>query len=513
MMPCSSGNSPTMPVTRSALASSAARSASDAVGAGHERHQRAGQRLQPLARARPACRARRGTPPGRASAGGSPADLAVLVPEEPGVRQPGAQHALVAGDDRRAAVAGLDVGDQRRSGGASAPSGVAQGEVLLVGAHGGDQHLGRQVHEGLVDAPSSGTGHSTRPVTSSSSAVVGDREALGRRQRSRAARDRCARRSAPSRTTLALAQLVHVVGEVAHRERARAPGSGGRGCASAGRDAADRRTAPPRRRAGTGSTAAAAPSGTRRRPSASTSARAARAITPGSSSARSSARRPAALAHAARTGPRPSCPRAPRACSRGRPGRAGSPRAPAPARRRAGPCARPTRSACCSGRPSTTRVSRRGVAKSCDRLRRRRDRRPSARRRRSARQVLARPSCMRAGISSESSSSSSSAIAQACAEMTAGAQPGLGAGLGQRAHAADVGGALGHADHAARVEQVEQVAGLQALVVGRQRQRRAPGSAGSGCSASAKCRNSSSVSATSKLKAEYSRSACRKTSP
>ena len=54
--------------------------------------------------------------------------------------------------------------------------------------------------------------------------------------------------------------------------------------------------------------------------------------------------------------------------------------------------------------------------------------------------------------------------------MAAGAQPGLGAGLGQGAHAADVGRALGDADHAARVQQVEQVAGLQALVVGRQRQ-------------------------------------------
>ena len=54
--------------------------------------------------------------------------------------------------------------------------------------------------------------------------------------------------------------------------------------------------------------------------------------------------------------------------------------------------------------------------------------------------------------------------------MAAAAQPGLAAGPRQRPHPADVGGALGDADHAAGVQQVEQVARLQALVVGRQRQ-------------------------------------------
>src|SRR5436309_2560449 len=49
-------------------------------------------------------------------------------------------------------------------------------------------------------------------------------------------------------------------------------------------------------------------------------------------------------------------------------------------------------------------------------------------------------------------------------------QPGLAARLGERADAADIGGALGHADDAARVEQVEEMARLQALIVSRQRQ-------------------------------------------
>jgi hypothetical protein len=46
----------------------------------------------------------------------------------------------------------------------------------------------------------------------------------------------------------------------------------------------------------------------------------------------------------------------------------------------------------------------------------------------------------------------------------------LGHGARQVADAADVGGALGHADGAARVQQVEAVGGLEHLLVGRQRQ-------------------------------------------
>ena len=48
-------------------------------------------------------------------------------------------------------------------------------------------------------------------------------------------------------------------------------------------------------------------------------------------------------------------------------------------------------------------------------------------------------------------------------------QPGFAAGSRQRPHPADIGGAFGDADDAARVEQVEQMARLQTLVIGRQR--------------------------------------------
>ncbi len=48
-------------------------------------------------------------------------------------------------------------------------------------------------------------------------------------------------------------------------------------------------------------------------------------------------------------------------------------------------------------------------------------------------------------------------------------QPHFTAVLGQRPDAADIGLAFGRRDGAAGIEQVEQMAGLQALVIGRQR--------------------------------------------
>ena len=46
--------------------------------------------------------------------------------------------------------------------------------------------------------------------------------------------------------------------------------------------------------------------------------------------------------------------------------------------------------------------------------------------------------------------------------------PGFAAALGQGADAADISGTFGNADHAAGIEKVEQMAGLDALVIGRQ---------------------------------------------
>ena len=76
--------------------------------------------------------------------------LAVLVPEETGVRQARAQDPLVAGRDRLALVGALHVGDHQEAWREVAVL-VGERQVFLVRAHRGGQHLGRQVHEPLLD--------------------------------------------------------------------------------------------------------------------------------------------------------------------------------------------------------------------------------------------------------------------------------------------------------------------------------------------------------------------------
>ena len=72
-----------------------------------------------------------------------------------GIGEARAQHAFVAGDDRRAAVLGLDIGDEGEPGGGVAIGG-AQREVALVDAHGDLHDLRRQVHVFVGDAPEQG---------------------------------------------------------------------------------------------------------------------------------------------------------------------------------------------------------------------------------------------------------------------------------------------------------------------------------------------------------------------
>src|SRR5690242_2554041 len=49
-------------------------------------------------------------------------------------------------------------------------------------------------------------------------------------------------------------------------------------------------------------------------------------------------------------------------------------------------------------------------------------------------------------------------------------EPALTASLGERAHASNVGRPLGHADHAARIEQIEAMTCLDAVIVSWQRE-------------------------------------------
>ena len=158
MMPCSSGNSPTMPVTRSALQSRAACVDLRGVGARHELGDLAGELAMRSTRSAWVPSLAWKTMSFSAGSRSSSAQLAVLVPEELGVAQPRAQHALVAVDDGLAAVARHDVGDDDEAVGELA---VLRGrrEIALVRPHGDDQHLGRHVHELRVD----GAEHRHRP--------------------------------------------------------------------------------------------------------------------------------------------------------------------------------------------------------------------------------------------------------------------------------------------------------------------------------------------------------------
>src|SRR5262245_36259940 len=117
-----------------------------------------------------------------------------------------------------------------------------------------------------------------------------------------------------------------------------------------------------------------------------------------------------------------------------------------------------------AGRPATTATRRRGVAKVLRSL----NSRPApasacpSKRARSSRARV----CMRDGISSENSSSRSSAIGAA----SLGLEPCGASRLGEVAHAQDMGLPLRHRDHAARIEQVEDMRGLDRLVVSGKRE-------------------------------------------
>ena len=73
--------------------------------------------------------------------------LQVLVPEEAAVGEARRQHLGVARRDQLAAVRRLDIGHGDEVRDQEAGLGIAHREILLVGAHGGADHLRRQVQE------------------------------------------------------------------------------------------------------------------------------------------------------------------------------------------------------------------------------------------------------------------------------------------------------------------------------------------------------------------------------
>jgi hypothetical protein len=90
--------------------------------------------------------------------------------------------------------------------------------------------------------------------------------------------------------------------------------------------------------------------------------------------------------------------------------------------------------------------------------------------------------------------------------------PRLTGALGQIAHAAHIAGALLHGDHAARLQQVEEMRGLDRLIIGGQRNIGLDAALRLGLGGG-KAANSASVSATSKLYFDISCSFFRNTSP
>ena len=77
--------------------------------------------------------------------------LEIGVVEEFGVREPRADHALVAGNDRLAAVLGLDIGDQDELVGELRRALLAQDKTFLIIADRCPDDLRRHAKEGVVE--------------------------------------------------------------------------------------------------------------------------------------------------------------------------------------------------------------------------------------------------------------------------------------------------------------------------------------------------------------------------
>ena len=194
MMPCSSGNSPTMSVSRSALASSAAALGllRQHVAAELLRRSRAAMRAHALARARPACPACCDRPPCPA-----PARAIRASSCGPGRRRTwrrpgaGAPRARCRRSTRLASAGRMLLTTRNLL--RQLACGVEQREVLLVRLHRQDQAFLRHVEELRLElARRSTLGRSTSAVTSSSSASssIGVRPCLARRRAAAGARSR-----------------------------------------------------------------------------------------------------------------------------------------------------------------------------------------------------------------------------------------------------------------------------------------------------------------------------------
>jgi hypothetical protein len=96
--------------------------------------------------------------------------LQIGLVEELRIREPRADHAPVAGNDRLAAVGGFGVRREDEAVGKAPGLRIAQHEAFLVDADGGADHLVGNLRNDSSNSPISTTGHSTSPATSLSNA-------------------------------------------------------------------------------------------------------------------------------------------------------------------------------------------------------------------------------------------------------------------------------------------------------------------------------------------------------
>ncbi len=154
--------------------------------------------------------------------------LQIGLVEELRIRQPRADHALVAGDDRLAAVGRLDVRDQNEFVGELRRFRIAHHKAFLVVADGGADDLFGDGEERLVERAHQHHRPFDQARDLGQQALVLDQfEALREGQGLGVGQDhlRAARRIDHD---LGGVELRHVVVEPLHLDRLRAPGSGGR---------------------------------------------------------------------------------------------------------------------------------------------------------------------------------------------------------------------------------------------------------------------------------------------
>ena len=145
--------------------------------------------------------------------------LQILVPEEPRIGEPRPQHPLIPRHQRRAAIAG---GNIRQQGEAwcRAPIREAQGKIALVDPHRGAHHLGRQIHEGRINAAQQRHRPFHQPRHLGQQPLIGHHfQPLGGGQRGHAVADHAQPLGGIDQHEM-VAQLRQIICMAAHREAA-----------------------------------------------------------------------------------------------------------------------------------------------------------------------------------------------------------------------------------------------------------------------------------------------------